>query len=506
MPPPMTAAPPDRIDWLAWDVWALDRAARTRRPILLALGPAWCEGRRRMDEMVYTDPSVATIVRDQFVPIRVDTDRRPDIAERYTLSGWPTSACLTPDGELLTGGVLLDVPDLVSMLTETAEAYRVRGPELEARAQAASARRAVERRSTRPRPADATPVGDWLEREALAAFDPVHGGFGDAYKWPNVPLLRFVIRRYADGADPRLRDLVTRTIDGMADGGLLDAIEGGFFRYAEGADWSAPHTEKLLAVNADCLRLYLDAWTTFDRARDRDAIEMILGYLGATLWSDADRGFFSSQAADATYYALDSIEARRTRPAPDVDPTIYVSSNARMVSALLATADVTGDQEICDRAIDVLERLLSAYQPGHGIAHVVTSEPDIRGQLGDQIFAAQAVLDAFEASGNEVYLDLSKELLLYCERVLWDPDEGGFLDRDRAIGDADVGLLLEPVKPLDLNADAACALVRIAKATRHEDDERRATEARAWCRDEHRTHGLMAAPYALAECEAADSN
>ena len=51
----------------------------------------------------YADPRVADLVDERFVPIRVDADERPDVGDRYGLGAWPTTAFLTPDGQVLGG-------------------------------------------------------------------------------------------------------------------------------------------------------------------------------------------------------------------------------------------------------------------------------------------------------------------------------------------------------------------------------------------------------------------
>src|SRR6266566_1680000 len=80
------------ITWLPWSADAFARAAREGKPVLLSITAAWCHACHEMDRTTYADPEVAALVRDRFIAVRVDTDRRPDINERYNLGGWPTSA------------------------------------------------------------------------------------------------------------------------------------------------------------------------------------------------------------------------------------------------------------------------------------------------------------------------------------------------------------------------------------------------------------------------------
>src|SRR4029450_11022117 len=97
------------INWLPWGAEAFARGAAERKPVLLSITAAWCHACHEMDRTTYADPEVASLVSARFVAVRVDTDRRPDINERYNLGGWPTTAFLTPDGALITGGTFVTV-------------------------------------------------------------------------------------------------------------------------------------------------------------------------------------------------------------------------------------------------------------------------------------------------------------------------------------------------------------------------------------------------------------
>src|SRR6476661_7574582 len=110
------------IDWLPWGAEAFARAAREGKPVLLSITAAWCRACHEMDRTTYADPEVAALVRDRFIAVRVDTDRRPDINERYNLGGWPTTAFLTPDGDVITGATFVPAEQMVRILRRVASA------------------------------------------------------------------------------------------------------------------------------------------------------------------------------------------------------------------------------------------------------------------------------------------------------------------------------------------------------------------------------------------------
>src|SRR5215217_9708683 len=104
------------IAWLPWSAAAFARAQTEGKPVLLSILPSWCRHSDRMDRTSYADTEVASAVDRWFVPVRVDPDRRPDIALRYGLGGWPTTAFLTPDGDMLGGGTFVETPRLLEVL------------------------------------------------------------------------------------------------------------------------------------------------------------------------------------------------------------------------------------------------------------------------------------------------------------------------------------------------------------------------------------------------------
>ncbi|HWQ00057.1 MAG TPA: DUF255 domain-containing protein, partial [Vicinamibacterales bacterium] len=129
------------ISWHDWDREAFARGAAEDRPILLSIVAAWSEGCARMDREAFADATVAARVMERFVPVRVDADLRPDVADRYALGGWPTTAFLTPEGELLGGGTYLDRPTLQRALEVVSAAFRARRAEIAALVAAAAAAR-----------------------------------------------------------------------------------------------------------------------------------------------------------------------------------------------------------------------------------------------------------------------------------------------------------------------------------------------------------------------------
>ena len=443
----------------------------------------------------WADPAVADLVRNRFVPIRADPDARPDIGERYSLGGWPTTAFLTAEGDVLGGETYATPRRLRELLPRVADAFAAQREELAARRAPAPPRPGV--------PPGAAPddgLEAWLANRLRTEFDPEHGGFGQGPKRVHAAALAFAAGR-GRAREPALAQVVDRTLDAIARGGLWDHGDGGVFRYCARRDWSDPATEKLLDVNAAVLGLFLAR----EEEDYRERAAGIVGYVGRTLVDAARGGFFASQRGDPAYYGLAGGGGEVPGAPPPVDRTVYADATASMARALARAAEVLDDQALLDAAVAAIEHVVAGtYERGGGIAHRAGDPPGTRGLLADQVRASAALLDLHVLTGREAYLDVAQELMRFAIRRLWDAaGGGGFLDRVHAPDD--VGLLREPLRPFAVNCEAAGVLLRLARAAGAAEFRERAVATLAAEAPVARRYGIDAAPYALALGELAET-
>jgi uncharacterized protein len=478
------------VAWLPWSGAAFARARAERKPVLLSISATWCHSCHEMDRTSYADPFIATLINERFVPIRVDADDRPDISERYNLGGWPTTAFLTPDGQILAGGTFVPVERMPGVLAQVAEAF---------------ASRLVDVESDDPEAAVETGGGAISEVDltarVFANFDELHGGFGLEPKFPLIAPLQLALETWAGTNDPASETILVATLDAMGWGGLYDDVDGGFFRYATTRDWQAPHSEKLLDVNAGLTRIYLEAGAALQMARFTERGADTLRYIQTWLADPVDGGWRGSQQADERYYAAASVEARRGAPAPAVTGSLYADSNAAMVSTALYAAQVFHDDGLREFAVKSLERILvTCYKPGAGVAHYFDGQARVRGLLADQFAMAAACLDVFDSTENVVYEMMAEELGHYAVRAMWDEQRGGFFDRAQNDADADppIGLMRRPLKPFATNCDASRTLRRLARASGDHEFTRIAEQTMAAMAPLAADQGPLAAHYVLA--------
>ncbi len=329
------------IQWHEWGEEAFAAAQRDNKPMLLDIGAVWCHWCHVMDRESYDDPEVAAIVNEHFIAVKVDRDERPDIDSRYQAAvsavsgqgGWPLTAFLTPDGKPFYGGTYFPPndgygrPSFKRVLLSIASAYKEKhGDVVEQAKMVEGAIAQAESFSGREGRVSASVIAA-IEKSAFSMFDPQHGGFGQAPKFPHPSALDLLIERFARTAsgaslrrtlrpdsgqapeggrphmdlahdDEQLRNVIVTTLEHMANGGVYDQLAGGFHRYSVDERWVVPHFEKMCYDNSELLKNYVHACqatgSEFFASVARDIIRWMDEWL-----SDRERGgFYASQDAD----------------------------------------------------------------------------------------------------------------------------------------------------------------------------------------------------------------
>jgi hypothetical protein len=483
------------IHWRHWGPDAFQEAAREDKPILLAISAVWCHWCHVMDETSYSDEQVISLINDRYVPVRVDNDQRPDINARYNMGGWPSTAFLTSDGEVLAGLTYVPPDQMRQVLDQVSTHFRANREAIEAKVWDIRARRDEALAS-----AGAGELSAEIVEQVLAAigdaYDPVYGGFGGAPKFPHTDVLDLLLHAGQRRDDRDLVHMARKTLERMSGGGIFDHEWGGFFRYATNRDWSVPHFEKMLEDNSNLLRSLLRLYRISGDRAHADIARRVIKYMERWL-SDPETGaFYGSQDADEEFYARSAAERENVR-APYVDRTVYTSWNAMAASAYLEASWTLDRPDLGDRARRALDFFWRECRaPEGGVYRFHDGSPHQPGLLGDQVFTARALLDAYEVSGQSAYLEQARELAALLLGRFADGNAGGFYD---AWEDHEaLGRLNVRQKPLAENAVAAEVFLRLAQLTRgpgYEETARRTLEAFSGDQD---VMGHFAAGYARA--------
>ncbi|THE66062.1 thioredoxin domain-containing protein [Salinadaptatus halalkaliphilus] len=305
------------VNWQPWDEQALETAREHDRPIFLSIGYSACHWCHVMEEESFADEAVAEVLNEQFVPIKVDREERPDVDSIYMTvcqlvtgrGGWPLSAWLTPEGKPFYVGTYFPreskrgQPGFLDVLEQISNSWEQDRDEVENRAEqwTTAARDRLE--ETPETPDDRTaPSSDLLERAADAAVrsaDRQYGGFGaDGPKFPQPSRLRVLARAADRTGEEAYRDVLAESLDAMVSGGLYDHVGGGFHRYCVDRDWTVPHFEKMLYDNAEIPRALLVGYQQTGEERYAAVVEDTLAFVDRELTHE-DGGFFATLDAQS---------------------------------------------------------------------------------------------------------------------------------------------------------------------------------------------------------------
>ena len=301
------------VDWFPWGDEAFEKARRENKPIFLSIGYSTCHWCHVMERESFESEKVAEFLNAHFVSIKVDREERPDVDKIYMTfvqattgsGGWPMSVFITADLKPFYGGTYFPPdsrygrPSFLQLLEHIHQLWETRRDELVE--SAADAHTKLEAMASSDEPTGGSLTTDDLRNAGVQlarTFDPRHGGFGNAPKFPQPSQPQFLLRYAQRFNDADAVQMVLKTCEHMAAGGIHDQLGGGFARYAVDAEWLVPHFEKMLYDNAQLVQLYLDAYLVSGDARHAEVARDILDYALRDM-AHPDGGFYSAEDADS---------------------------------------------------------------------------------------------------------------------------------------------------------------------------------------------------------------
>ena len=300
------------VDWYPWGEEALQKARQEDKPIFLSIGYSACHWCHVMEHESFESEEVARIMNDHFVNIKVDREERPDLDAIYMnfvqattgSGGWPMSVFLTHQGVPFYGGTYFPRedqygrPGFKRLLESIAHHYNNRREELlKNRHEIVETLERMSKlhESTQPLSEDLLENAHYDLRRR---FDPIHGGFGQAPKFPPSMSTMFLLRYHLRHPDSPALSMAEFSLRKMAEGGIYDQLGGGFHRYSVDNYWLVPHFEKMLYDNALLARVYLEAYQLTQKPIYGRIAEETLNYVLREM-VDPDGGFYSAQDADS---------------------------------------------------------------------------------------------------------------------------------------------------------------------------------------------------------------
>jgi uncharacterized protein YyaL (SSP411 family) len=324
------------VDWYPWGEEAFERARAENKPVFLSIGYSTCHWCHVMERESFEDPEVARLMNEAFVNIKVDREERPDVDHVYMAAcqlatgggGWPLTAVLTPERQPFFVGTYFPresrpgLPGMLELVPHLREIWSGRMAEMMHTASQIS----LALSGLEPSSAGRVPGTNDLERgarELRRRYDPSHGGFGEAPKFPTPHHLCFLLREWRRTGDAGALSMVEGTLRSMRLGGLYDHVGLGFHRYSTDAAWRVPHFEKMLYDQALLVLAYTEAFQATGQPHYAQVVREIVEYVGRDL-RHPDGAFFAAEDADSeggegTFYLWSLAEFEKLFPPADVE-------------------------------------------------------------------------------------------------------------------------------------------------------------------------------------------
>jgi uncharacterized protein YyaL (SSP411 family) len=296
------------VNWYPWGAEALAKAKAENKLILVSIGYSACHWCHVMEHESFEDDSVAAVMNEYFVCIKVDREERPDVDQIYMSAvqlmsgrgGWPLNCICLPDQRPIYGGTYFRKNDWTSLLFNLADFYKQKPDEAEDYAvrltegiQKYESIGFIAEQPAYTKTDISVIVENWKKY-----FDPKEGGMGNAPKFPMPNNWQFLMRYAFLMQDEAVAQQVKLTLHKMAFGGIYDHVGGGFARYAVDGVWHVPHFEKMLYDNAQLVSLYAEAYTWQPNVLYQQIVNETIAFITLELTSP-EGGFYSALDADS---------------------------------------------------------------------------------------------------------------------------------------------------------------------------------------------------------------
>ena len=486
------------VQWLPWTDEAFKIAKEKNKPILLSVGYSACHWCHVMAHESFEDEETAQLMNDNFINIKLDREERPDLDKIYQTAqtiitgktgGWPLTVFMTPEKMPFFAGTYFPpeerygLPSFKDILERVSEFYEKKKNDIEMQNIKLNDIFANLNTTNKIAVNINKELFEKTYSEIIRSIDKVHGGIGDAPKFPHINNISFLLTSDTDEA----KILTELTLDRMSNAGLYDHLDGGFFRYSVDDLWMIPHFEKMLYDNGPFISLYSRGYMCYEKKPYLDKVRETSDW-AINRMQDDNGGFYSTIDADSEgeegkfyvwshedlikilgddltkifydIFALDKkpnfegkyhlhvskanddkiikyqdevnkikkllLSKRLQRVSPSTDKKILLSWNSLMVIGLIDAFRVSQDEKYLDAGERCLLFIKDNMRKGNKLLACYHDEASIDGYLDDYAFFSLACLEFLKIKWNKEMFSLIINTVNEALDLFSDRENGGF--------------------------------------------------------------------------------
>jgi len=295
------------VAWMPWNEAVLKKAKDENKLIFLSIGYSTCHWCHVMEEESFEKEEVAEMLNRDYISIKIDREEMPQLDSYYqnvyqvmngSGGGWPLTIIMSPDAKPFWSATYLPESDLISILSQISTIYRNEKDRISKTTdELAAVMKRIDKQRSNPSDSNIKDSIEQFTSSLKKGFDDMSGGFGAAPKFPRATLLESMLDLYMVNHDKSLLIMAESTLKSMAEGGIYDQIESGFYRYSVDGQWHIPHFEKMLYTQAELLRVYTKAYLITGDTDYKAIVTDLVSFLHQRF--DKEGLFYSASDADS---------------------------------------------------------------------------------------------------------------------------------------------------------------------------------------------------------------
>ena len=295
------------VNWQRWSNSIFNFSGELNKLVIVSIGYSSCHWCHVMEDETFTDDTIAKLMNDNFINVKVDREENPDVDHAYMtasqlmtgMGGWPLNVITLPDGSPVYAGTYHTKEQWSDILNRIIRLKETNYEGLEEIAN--NVKSGVIDINTITKKNEVSEFDkDFLSRNTKIwsdKWDADNGGDIAQQKFISPSKYQYLINYGSIYKDEQILNHVKKTLDIISNSGIIDIVEGGFYRYTVDSEWKIPHFEKMLYDQAQMISLYSNAYKLFKTSEYKDLVYQTINFINNEM-NSSDNLYYAAMDAD----------------------------------------------------------------------------------------------------------------------------------------------------------------------------------------------------------------